>query len=650
VPYAAIDSYGLIGNMRTAALVGRDGSIDWLCLPHFDSPSVFAAILDDAKGGRFAIRANGKEVRTEQYYLPDTNVLTTRIRTQGGLGEIIDFMPVCITGHDAWEATPNLVRIVRVEHGRLEFTMECSPAFDYARRRTTCELMESGAMLEVEGSALELLSTVELRRHSSSAAGRAGGRAGGRVGGRGGGRAFCTLSLREGETAAFALRWRSPEGRSSSNPRSIWGAEEANGLMRDTVRYWREWIAHCTYCGRWREAVHRSALVLKLLTFEPTGAIVAAPTCSLPERIGGARNWDYRYTWLRDAAFTVYALLHIGYSEEAARFADWLQQRSHELEEGRLLRPVYGIDGRHELPEEELTHLDGYCGSRPVRIGNGAYDQLQLDIAGALIDAVYVYDRDGVPISHDMWVEIRRMLDWVCEHWQRKDHGVWEVRGRMHDFVYSRLMCWVALDRGLRLSVKRALPGDIKRWRAQRDAIYDEIIERGWRDSAGGGGGAFVQRYGSDDLDAANLMMPLVSFISPSDPMMLRTLEAIQRPLAKRDRGSGRSPGLMADFVVHRYNTDTVDDGVGGSEGGFNMCSFWLVEALSRAGRSDRRCIDRARLLFERLISHASPTGLFAEQFGDHNEALGNYPQGLTHLSLIIAAYHLDRTLDGHGV
>jgi GH15 family glucan-1,4-alpha-glucosidase len=411
--------------------------------------------------------------------------------------------------------------------------------------------------------------------------------------------------------------------------------EEAQRLFSETVDYWHRWIGKCTYTGRWREMVHRSALVLKLLVFQPTGAIVAAPTCSLPEAVGGERNWDYRYTWIRDAAFTIYALLRIGFTDEAAQFMGWIENRCREMEADGHLNIMYGIDGRHDLREETLTHLEGYRGSSPVRIGNGAYSQLQLDVYGELMDSVYLYNKYGTPISYDLWRYLRRLTDWVCDHWNTADEGIWEVRSGRQHFVYSRLMCWVAVDRALRLAEKRSFPADRRRWLAVRDEIYEDIQEKGWSADRN----AFVQYYGSDSLDAGLLMMPLVLFMSPADPRIVRTIEAILRPPGER--------GLVSDGLVYRYNVEEAPDGLRGVEGTFNICTFWLVEALTRLGKVEPRRLDEARLMFERMLGYANHLGLYAEQTGPRGEALGNFPQAFTHLALISAAYNLDRTLGG---
>jgi GH15 family glucan-1,4-alpha-glucosidase len=415
--------------------------------------------------------------------------------------------------------------------------------------------------------------------------------------------------------------------------------EEAEALFRSTVAYWRDWLSKSTYSGRWRETVKRSALALKLMTYAPTGAIVAAPTCGLPEEVGGERNWDYRYTWIRDSAFVVYAFLRLGFTKEAERYIHFLQRYclTDMSTENGPLQVMYGIDGRHELKEEVLDHLDGYMGSKPVRVGNAAFNQLQLDIYGELMDAVYLYNKYGAPISYDLWTTLRMCIDWVCDNWQRPDDGVWEVRSGKQHFVYSKLMCWVALDRGLRLSHKRSFPCDRTKWETARDRIYEEIMAKGWNKEIE----SFVQHYGSSSLDAANLMMPLVFFLSPTDPRMLKTLDAILRPPEKG--------GLVSNSLVYRYNLDEAVDGLAGEEGTFNICTFWLVEALTRAGQFKHELLDDARLMFERMLGFTNHVQLYAEETGHSGEALGNFPQAFTHLALISAAFNLDRTLGPGG-
>ena len=608
--YQPIENYGIIGDMHTIALVGVNGSIDWLCLPHFDSPSVFGAILDDKKGGCFKIAPLSDGITYKQFYWPETNVLITRFLSADGVAEITDYMPI----HQAGKTDDQrLVRWVTAVRGSMKLRMECRPAFNYARDKHTTQVTPEGATFYSSGISLGLATPVPVAVDGDTA--------------------VSEFTIHEGQAARFVMR-QVPEGGSCGASISD---EEAVELFKRTVEYWRNWVAKCTYTGRWREMVHRSALALKLLTFEPTGAIVAAPTCSLPEGIGGERNWDYRYTWIRDAAFTLYGLLRIGFTQEAAQFMKWIEARCHELNPDGSLQIMYGLDGRHNLTEESLDHLDGYKGSRPVRVGNGAFDQVQLDIYGELMDSVYLYNKYGSPISYDLWKHLRTLANWVCAHWQKKDEGVWEVRGGQQHFVYSKLMCWVAIDRALRLADKRSFPADREQWTKTRDQIYEEIMERGWNDEIQ----SFVQHYDSSSLDAANLMMPLVFFLSPTDPRMLKTLDATDR--------SPQQGGLVSNSLVYRYNVEHTQDGLKGEEGTFNICTFWLVEALTRAGRVDRSRLDQARLMFERMLGYANHLGLYAEETGPTGEALGNFPQAFTHLALISAAYNLDRALGSRG-
>ncbi len=604
--YQPIENYGLIGDLHTVALVGMNGSIDWFCFPHFDSPSIFAAILDDGKGGRFKIRPTRDDSQYKQFYWPDTNVLITRFLTPDGVGQITDFMPVGLPADDP--RRHQLVRWVQVVRGSMEFRLECQPAFNYGRDPHTAHVVEGGVCFESPGLNMGLGTRETLRVD--------------------GNRVVSQFTLHEGQTATFAF------GKVENRDCGIFpGGSDAKDLIDTTEQFWRRWLSQCTYRGRWREMVQRSALTLKLLTFEPTGAIVAAPTCSLPEGVGGERNWDYRYTWIRDAAFTLYGLMRIGFTDGAAQFMGWLEARCHELNPDGSLQIMYGIDGRHTLTEETLDHFEGYKGSRPVRIGNGAYDQMQLDIYGELMDSVYLYNKYGSPISYALWRHLEQLINWVCDNWTRTDEGIWEVRGGQQHFVYSKLMCWVAIDRGLRLADKRSFPAKRDRWVKVRDQIYKEIMTRGWSNSRR----AFVQHYGSQSLDASNLMMPLVFFLSPSDPRNIGNLEATLQP---PDKG-----GLVSNSLVYRYNIEETADGLTGEEGTFNICTFWLVEALTRAGRTDRRMLNKARLMFEEMLGYANHLGLYAEETGRSGEALGNFPQAFTHLALISAAFNLDRAL-----
>ena len=609
MPQPPIDRYGLIGNMRTAALVSPGGSIDWLCLPAFDSPSIFAAILDEQRGGSFQITPGDNEAVCRSFYYPDTNVLVTRFIHSGNEGEIIDLMPVSHSIHD-WPM-PEVLRIVRMEQGSMQLRLRCHPRFDYARGGHETRFADGRVWFDCGEFRVALDSTIPLQPDGDG------------VG--------ATFALRAGGHAVFAL-WHDADGRVIKDQPIRDG--EAENLLHDTIHFWKDWVAQCNYKGRWRRDVVRSALALKLLTYARTGAIIAAPTTSLPEHIGGGRNWDYRYVWLRDAAFTIYALLRIGFRKEAAGFMDFLQQRCHELEDGRMLPPMFGIDGRHQMPEACLDHLSGYRGSRPVRIGNQAHQQLQLDVVGTLMDAVYLYNKHAAPITHDLWVELAHLLDWTCRHWDQPDSGIWEVRQSPQHFTYSKLLCWVALDRGLRLAASRGFPSNSAVWRRNRDLIYERIMKEGYNHEVG----AFVQAFGGTNLDAANLLMPLVYFVSPHDPRMASTLRMTNRP---REAG-----GLVSDFLVFRYDHSRTDDGLNQPEGTFTICTFWFAEALSRAGHMDPQMLDHARLVYERTLEMSGPLGLFSEQIREDGLALGNYPQALTHLSLITAALHLDRVLD----
>ena len=624
-PYLPIEDYGLIGNMRTAALVGKDGSVDWLCLPHFDSPSVFGGILDHRKAGTFEIDVDAG-YSTKQTYLPDSNVLVTRFMGERGAAEIVDYMPVGDVGPDA--GYHRLIRHVRVLRGDVSVSIRIAPAFDYGRSTHTVEMHDQGAVFTSEsggpgGGPMRLaVSTVRSLEIDDSEPGRPA--------------IVRDLDLTRGDRVTLEIRYLDADA-TLEEPLSR-DAEFA--LFRQTTDYWRHWLDGCTYTGRWRESVRRSALLLKLLTFEPTGAIVAAPTTSLPEHVGGHRNWDYRYSWIRDAAFTLYGLLRIGFTDEVRSFIGWLRDR---CEAGIVddpngpLQIVYGIDGRRTLDEFTLDHLEGYRQSAPVRVGNGAAGQLQLDIYGELIDAVYLYDTYGTPIAYEFWQDLVKYIDWVCQNWDRPDEGIWEVRGEREHFVYSKLMCWVALDRGLRMADKRSLPAPRDRWLKTRDEIYTAIMERGWSDERG----AFVQSFGSTTLDASNMLMPLVFFTGPNDPRIISTIhETLKAP---------EEGGLTSDCLVWRYNTGEVDDGVGGEEGAFNLCSFWLVEALARAGRTEPAYLDKARVMFEKMLGYSNHLGLFAEMTGLSGEALGNFPQAFSHLGLISAAYNINRALDEGG-
>jgi len=599
--YQPIAEHGLIGDLHTVALVDTDGRIDWYCCPRFDSPSVFASLLDDERGGHYTIRPADPGWSAKQLYFPDTNVLITRFLSEDGVGEIEDFMPVG-EHRDGGEHRQRIVRRVVAVRGKVRFELECRPAFDYGRAKHTTESHFFGVLFTSSDCTIALESSTELLLDGDGA--------------------VAEFELDAGETATFVLE-HVPSGAYHPHGHSH---EEMRDLVRATVRFWRDWLSQSTYRGRWREMVNRSALTLKLLTYAPTGAIVAAPTTSLPEQLGGSRNWDYRYVWIRDAAFSLYALLRLGFREEAEAFMNWLMARFRESEadgDSGPLQVMYAVDGTRELPEVELDDLVGYRDSAPVRIGNGAAGQLQLDIYGELVDSIYLFDRYGDPIVSESWTDLCRVVEWVCQNWERPDEGIWETRGGRQRFTYSRLMCWVAIDRAVRIARDRGLPGDIVAWMHTRDQIYLWIMEHGWNEERQ----AFVQHEGSDVLDASLLMMPLVKFVAPKDPRWLSTLDAIGEE-------------LVSDSLVYRYNVEASPDGLRGDEGTFSICSFWYVEALARAGR-----LEDARLAFEKMLTYANHLGLFSEEIGPTGELLGNFPQAFTHLALISAAVNLDYRL-----
>ncbi len=612
-----IENYGLIGDTRSAALISITGSLDWLCFPIFDSPTIFAALLDEERGGHFSIAPDhtAAELTHKQFYWPDTNVLVTRFLTDEGVGEVIDFMPIG-AGRDR-DGRTQIIRQVAMRRGSLRFALRCQPAFNYGRDKHKATATAGGVVFTSPDLAMELASPLPLTIDVAAGA------------------ATAHFILEEGESVTFAFREHRHESEASHGPHL--DEQAAAALFEQTVAYWRAWLARCTYTGRWREIVWRAALALKLLTYSPTGAIIAAPTCGLPEEFGGASNWDYRYTWLRDSAFTVYAFLRIGFTEEAAQFIDWLGERCGEENEDGSLQPVYGIDGRKILPETTLDHLTGYRGSHPVRIGNAITDQRQPDIYGAVLDAVYLFNKHGALIPYELWTFLRGLADWVCEHWQEPDNGIWETREGRSRYVYSKVMGWVALDRAMRLADKRSFPANYDHWRTVRDAIYEDIIAHGWNQELE----AFTQTYDGDTLDASILIMPLVFFMTTNDSRMRRTIAAISRPL--------RDGGLAADGMVYRNRSGTLRPDGTPQEGAFSMCTFWLVEALTRGADADPSLLDEARLRFEQMLGYANHLGLYAEELGMRGEAMGNYPQAFTHMALISAAYNLDRRLGAGG-
>jgi GH15 family glucan-1,4-alpha-glucosidase len=607
--YPNIGDHGLIGDLQTAALVSTDGVLDWFCIPRFDSPSVFASLLDSERGGYYRIAPDRDDYVTRQLYLPDTAILVTRFMTPDGVGEVHDFMPVA-----SGEATDRhrLVRNIRVVRGVMRFAVEVQPRFDYGRKPHKVEVCDHGVVFASDG--LELtMHGITPERSSLAESGVTLERAGDGL--------RWTRILRQGEMGGMVLESM------GGTPQSV-SPEEAQAMADDTARFWRGWLHRSSYAGRWREMVNRSAMTLKLLTYAPTGAPVAAPTTGLPEQAGGERNWDYRYTWIRDGSFSIHALLGLGYVEEAAAFSAWIKDRAAERtgKGSGPLQIMYRVDGTSDLAEQTLDHFEGWRGSHPVRIGNGAADQLQLDIYGEAFDAIFLADSHEEQPAHQSWMSLANIIDWLCEHWDQPDEGIWETRGGRRNFTYGRFQTWVALDRAVRLATSRGRPADIARWTGVRDRVYHQIMDRGWNPKVG----AFTQHYDTDVLDSSLLLMPLQGFIAPRDPMWLSTLEAMDRE-------------LVSDSLVYRYNPAASPDGLPGDEGTFSLCTFWYVDALARAGR-----LDEARLVFEKMYTYANHLGLYSEEIGATGEQLGNFPQAFSHLSLISAAINLNHQLD-HG-
>jgi len=604
--YPDISEHGLIGDLQTAALVTTDGSVDFFCCPRFDSPSVFASLLDSDKGGYFRIAPAGDDYVTKQLYLPGTALLITRFMTADGVGEVLDFMPT-IEGEPT--GRHRLVRRLRVARGTMQFVLDLQPRFDYGRSRHTVEVSAHGAVFRSDAG-------MELTLHSSGQPGEDRATVE-----RAGDGLHATFTMREGDSARGVVL------ESAGGPPKRLPPAELDRLADDTAAFWKRWIGRSTYAGRWREMVDRSAMTLKLMTYEPTGAPVAAATLGLPEQAGGERNWDYRFTWIRDGSLSMHALAGLGYLDEAAKFGRWLRDRVEESAAGNGSSPLkimYRVDGSSDLTEETLGHFEGWRGSRPVRVGNGAADQLQLDIYGEGMDAILTGDDYGLPIAHSGWLALTKIMDWVADNWDQPDEGIWETRGGRKDFTYGRLQCWVALDRAIRLAERHGRPANTAKWAVERDRIYNQIMERGWNDKVG----AFTQHYATEVLDSALLFMPLEGFISPTDPMWLSTLKAMDGE-------------LVSDSLVYRYNPAASPDGLHGDEGTFSLCTFLYVDALARAGR-----LDDAVLTFEKMQTYGNHLGLFSEEIDSTGGQLGNFPQAFTHLSLINAAITLNGEMD----
>ncbi|TDE10555.1 glycoside hydrolase family 15 protein [Dyadobacter psychrotolerans] len=594
--YNPIEDYGQIGNLKTVALVSMDGSIDFMCYPTFDSPTVFSKILDSDKGGSFSITPQIEEYKTKQLYLPDTAVLLTRFFSEEGIAELTDYMPLT-DGHT--KMSNAIVREVKSVRGNITYSVKCNPAFDYAQAEHNCKLQDNIVTFTAhneEQTSMRLMADVTLQVKENFG--------------------YAEFTLKESEVAYLIFECGKEQ---NATPDPVDAYKETTKF--ETINYWRNWSKKSTYKGRWKESVNRSAITLKLLTSSEHGSMVAAPTFSLPETLQGSRNWDYRYTWIRDAAFTMYAFLRLGYTDEATAFLKWIHDRCTDDK----LYLMYAIDGSHDLKESELSHLEGYKKSLPVRIGNAAQDQLQIDIYGELIDTIYIYNKQHSAVTYEFWETIVKQIEMVIENWQKADHGIWEIRNIEKEFLHSRLMCWVAMDRAIKIADHRSFPYPKEQWNDIRTEIYLDIYHNFWNDKVG----AWVQYKGSDNVDASVLLMSLMHFISPHEPRWLSTLNVVEREL-----------GL--DVLLYRYRNG-IDkfDGLEGEEGTFNMCSFWFIEAMAKSGQ-----VTKALDSFEKMNGYANHLGLFAEQISHKAEHLGNFPQAFTHLALISAALEIDKQLD----
>ncbi len=591
--YQPIENYGIIGDLNTIALAGIDGSIDFMCLPDFDSPTIFGALLDRRNGGFFQISSCEENVKKKQLYIPETNILLTRFLYEDGIGEITDFMPL-----ESFFKKNMLIRRVKSIKGKITYRMQCCPRFDYGQKSHKTKFNNNAIFFHSKGGfSLKLLSSIPMEVRD--------------------GDGYAEFTLKAGETVDFILQKDDNDTISSLN-------DFVNAAFIHTLNFWKEWAGRLSYNGRWREMVSRSALTLKLLISEKHGAVIAAPTFGLPEKIGGNKNWDYRFVWIRDAAFTVHALLLIGYKKEAESFMRWIQSIFETLNRKTNIKPFYKIDGSNAEPAQLLTHFEGYRESAPVAIGNDAVNQLQLDNYGEFIDAIYLCDKYVSPISHDMWNYLVSQIGWLTKNWKRKDYSIWEERGKPQEFLYSRLMCWVAFDRMIKIGQSHSYPFP-NSWIKERNTIFESIYKNFWSKEKG----AFIQFKGSQNIDASSLLMPLIRFISPMDPMWLSSLEYIEKNLGN-------------DCMVYRYSPSTSQlFGLKKGEGTFSACSFWYIECLSRSGQ-----LQKAEIYFDKMLSYANHVGLYSEQLGFQGEHLGNFPQAFTHLSLISAAYDLNKRLN----
>jgi len=596
-PYLPIENYGIIGNMKTVALVSLDGNIDFMCFPDFDSPTIFSSLLDAKEGGSFSVAPQLSSCKTKQLYIPGTAVLLTRFFSDDGISEVTDYMPIDGSGEDGVCA---IVRKIKTVRGNVTYKVSCAPRFDYAKAEHRIEHTGENELtftaINDGDTMVRLIADFPLKFKDRDG--------------------YAEFTLAQGEESWVVLESAHKEDK--GNLRNIDFYKDST--YHQTTHFWRKWISKSTYKGRWGDLVSRSAITLKLLTSATHGSMVAAPTFSVPESLEGDRNWDYRFTWIRDAAFTMYAFLRLGFTEEATAFLNWIHERS----DNDIMHLMYTIDG--SLVEEEviLKHMEGYLGAGPVRIGNGAKDQLQLDIYGELIDTIYLYNKNHTKINYEFWLTVQKHIECVVSNWKDPDQGIWEFRSGKKEFLHTRLMCWVAIDRAIKIAVDRSFPYPEKEWKEVRDVIYRDIYDGFWNEEIG----AWVQYKGGDAVDASVLLMPLMHFITPDEPRWLSTLRVIEEKLS-------------TDVLIYRYDNQGDLDGLTGEEGTFNMCSFWFIEVLAK-----NKELDKALEYFEKMTGYANHLGLFSEQIGKKGEHLGNFPQAFTHLALISAALELDKQLE----
>jgi GH15 family glucan-1,4-alpha-glucosidase len=594
--YSPIEDYGLIGNLHTTALVSKLGSMDYLPFPRFDSPTVFAGILDNETGGRFTITAQDQEVTCKQIYLPDTAVLVTRYLSDYGIAELTDFMvPVDDAGHLL------LFRSLRAIKGSQTFKLTFQPRFNYGKHAYKSNIQNNFLDIcstDTEGRCLRLhYNHLIWKEHED---------------------AFTSqTTLNEGEEVDLILEEIKDD---KENARITDHRQFTQEWKSRVISFWKNWVGRSTYRGRWQDMVNRSAITLKLLTSSRYGSPIAAATLGLPEMIGGESNWDYRYSWIRDSSFTMYTFLQLGYNDEAERFIEWIQKRVQEIDQAEELKLMYRIDGSVDLEEEELGHLEGYLGSRPVRIGNAAFRQFQLDIYGELIDTIFIYNKNAEPLHYEFWLSVVKFIDFVAENWKKPDSGMWEKRQEKREYLISKVMSWVALDRGIQIARDRSFPAPIERWRSIRNEIFKDIFFNYWNPEKK----AFVQYRGAESLDANALLIPMVRMLSPKEPRWISTLHAIENE-------------LKSGSLIYRYLEDTESPSdIREREGTFSMCSFWYAECLAKIGE-----VDRAIYHFEKILSYANHVGLYSEQLSMKGHMLGNFPQAFTHLALISAANKL---------